>query len=66
MKLGSVTTKFALAQLVYLRANSDWAGIVTGILLRPDGAFCYFVTWGDHEETQHFECELTDEKDFER
>jgi hypothetical protein len=62
----TVSTTFYLGQLVYARANHEWAGIITGILLRPgsDGQYhiVYYVTWSDHEECQHYETELLDEK----
>ncbi len=53
-----------LLTLLYLRIAPEEAGMLTGILSRPNG-LTYYVTWGDREETAHFEGELTDERTFE-
>jgi len=34
--------------------------MVTGLKIDPGGAM-YYVTWPDHMEHQHFECELSTE-----
>lgn len=64
MRVGSITTAFDLGDLVYLKADPEARGMITGIILRPSNHYVYYVTWGDHEETVHHEVELTDEKGF--
>lgn len=63
MKIDGKPTKFELGQLLYLRANMEFAGVVSGLIIRP-GLATYLVTWGDHEQTEHLECELLAEKAF--
>jgi hypothetical protein len=54
-----------LETIVYLKANADYKGMVTGYIVRPQGGIIYLVTWGsDGLEQQHWECELTDTKSF--
>lgn len=51
--------------LVYLRANGDMCGAITGYLVGPTGTLQYLVTWGDDcGESAHWEGELTTEKSF--
>lgn len=58
--------KFHLEETVYLKLKPDEAGMITGILYRQTG-IQYFVSWGDREETNHYEMELTTEsKPFEK
>ncbi len=61
MRIDSKITKWDISTLVYLRANADMAGIITGVIVRRDGHH-YLVVWGDHEESIHYEFELLDEK----
>jgi hypothetical protein len=56
--------KFAIGELVYLKILPDDPGIVTGILFRPHSQL-YFITWGDLNETTHYDIELTTKKLFE-
>lgn len=64
MKLGTITSRFNPEQIVYLKVDPEQCGMVTGILVRPGHSLSYLVTWADHEEASHQECELTDEKTF--
>ncbi len=47
--------------VVYLKVAPEEGGMVTGYIVRPNG-LAYLITWGDHEEATHWECELTEEK----
>ena len=38
------TVSFTLGQVVYLKTKTEHAGMVTGILFRPNG-HSYLVTW---------------------
>ncbi len=57
------TVKHALGDVVYLKVNAECSGMVTGILFRPQGVR-YFITWGNANETSHYDIELTNEKVF--
>lgn len=56
--------RFALESIVFLRVDAEDGGMVTGLIERPGGVLCYLVTWPDHEETSHWEAELTSERTF--
>ena len=57
--------RIPLETIVYLKTNSEYKGMVTGHVIRPQGGFAYLVTWGeDGVEQQHWECELTDTRSF--
>lgn len=59
--------RFALGELydfgdmVRLRVCPEEAGMVTGLMFRPDG-YKYFVTWGNGNESVHYQIELTTEE----
>lgn len=55
------TCKFEIAQQVYLKADNDMVGIVTGILFRPSGIE-YCVSWKSLTEKWHYDIELVAEK----
>lgn len=57
MRIDTTKTRFDLGELVYMRANTELAGIVNGILARS-GSIQYVVGWGDHEEAIHYDFEL--------
>ena len=57
------SVKFNHGDVVYLKVKPDEAGMVTGILFRPQ-SICYYVTWGNSSETTHYDVELTKEKAF--
>lgn len=57
------SVKFSLGEKVYLVVDPDEQGMVTGILFRPHGV-SYCVTWGNADETTHYDIELTAEKRF--
>ena len=54
---------YQIGQTIYHRADGESRGIITGITIRP-GHFIYYVVWGDREEMQHYEMELSDERGF--
>ena len=57
------SVKFNHGDIVYLKVNPDEAGMITGILFRPH-SITYFITWGNANETTHYDVELTKEKAF--
>lgn len=57
------SVKFNHGDLVYLKVRPDEAGMVTGILFRPQ-SITYWVTWGNSNEAPHYDIELTKEKSF--
>ncbi len=55
---------FSMGQIVYLRIDTEEAGMVTGILFRPTG-HTYAVTWASNlEESFHYDIELTADKAY--
>lgn len=65
MRWPTTSPRYDSFTLVYLRANPDICGTVTGYLLRANCPAQYLVTWGgDMGETSHWEQELTDEKQY--
>ena len=58
------TPKFEFGQIVYLKVDKEDGGMVTGYLIRPNGGLVYLVTWSNAEEKDHWEIELTGEKDY--
>lgn len=55
---------YSLGQTIYLKQKPDIAGMITGIMFRPNG-FGYYVTWSsDLAERFHYEIELTLEKGY--
>lgn len=55
-------TRYGHGNEVYHRLRGDNArGLVTAVLIRPNGAVTYGVTWADRVETFHHELELTGE-----
>lgn len=57
------TVKFQLGDIVYLKIRPDDAGMVTGIMFRP-GIVIYKVTWSFAGECDHYDLELTTEKQY--
>ena len=55
--------KFSIGQIVFHKAGGEEAGIITGVTFRST-SFTYLVTWADREEAEHYEFELTTEKEF--
>jgi len=56
-----IPLRYDLGDIVYHRlADERRKGMVTGLKIDPGGAM-YYVTWPDHMEHQHFECELSTE-----
>lgn len=64
MKL-TTQVRFPFDTTVYHKMDPEVGGLVTGILLRPEGIL-YLVAWGNDigNEGQHFAMELTDEQSF--
>ncbi len=58
------TPRWDFGTMLYHRADPETGGIVTGYGIRPGGVISYGVTWEDHEESYHFEIELTEEKTY--
>ncbi len=57
--------RFEPWQTVYLRANTEMKGTVTGLIIRAGCAPQYIITWGeDASEGIHWEGELTEDKDY--
>lgn len=62
--MSSDAIRYHLGQIMYLRIKPDAAGMITGILIRPNGHL-YEVTWAnDMANRWHYEMELTPEKAF--
>lgn len=57
-----VEIEFQLGEMVYLKANENFAGILTGITLRPNNGIIYHVTWQDSCERTHYDVELSAER----
>lgn len=55
--------KYNIGDIVYLKLNSELAGMITGILFRQ-GCVQYYVSWGNANETMHYDVELTNQKTF--
>lgn len=58
-----VYPEYAIGTRVYHRCG-ELAGIVTGILLRPQGVMLYAVSWGDRSDSFHYAIELSDTRSF--
>lgn len=56
------TPSFPYGQRVYLRTNSDFAGLVVGYLFRPSTSIAYLISWSDGESREHWDFELSTEK----
>lgn len=56
------TPIFSFGQRVYLKANTDFTGLVTGYLFRPQTSIVYLISWSDGETREHWDMELTTEK----
>jgi hypothetical protein len=58
----TIFPRFPMGSIVFLKVKSDReAGMVTGILVRPDESLLYYVTWENgYDEDSHYEIELTD------
>jgi hypothetical protein len=57
--------RFEPYSLVYLRANAEMCGSVTGYIVRQGCPVQYLITWGiDVGEQAHWEGELTAERVF--
>ncbi len=59
------TPSWSFGQRVYLRANADFVGFVTGYLFRVASSVVYLVSWSDGDEREHWEFELSVEKGLE-
>lgn len=57
------SVKFNLGEIVYLKIKPEEAGMITGLLFRPHSV-SYYVTWGNANETTHYDIELTTKKRF--
>ena len=56
---------FDIGQKVYLETDPNQCQrIVTGILLRPNGAISYALCGGGNEETWHYDFEINKDKDY--
>lgn len=56
---------YSIGSIVYLRANHEQKGMITGYVVRGGGVILYLVTWGDPiTETEHWSCELSDDPVF--
>lgn len=65
MKLNNIQINFEIGETVWLKTSADAKGIITGIIIRPNSALSYFVSWNSFEEIIHYEFELTNEKPVE-
>lgn len=55
--------RWEMGTLLYLRANPESVGMVTGYLYRPGPVLLYVMGWTDREDDR-WEQELTEEKTF--
>ncbi len=53
--------RWDIGTILYMKVAPEEGGMLTGYIIRPN-SLGYLVTWGDHEEVTHWECELTDER----
>ncbi len=53
---------FALGTEVWLKVDSDAHGIVVGYIVRPAGKVTYLVSFGQGEDSAHYDMELTTER----
>lgn len=59
-----IDNKLELGSIVYLKTDKEQdERMVTGIFIRPSGAIIYYLSLGT-TETQHYEIELSDEKNI--
>lgn len=65
MKLNNIQINFEIGETIWLKTNPDAKGVITGIIIRPNAAISYFVSWNSFEEIIHYEFELTSEKPVE-
>ncbi len=62
----TLSPKFSIGNTVYLRVSPEVAGMVVGLVIRPNNAIHYLVTVGDEVDERHcYDIELTTEKTFE-
>ena len=58
----TLTSRFDIGQIVYLKTDPDESGIVTGFILRPENRYLVMVSWSDRSENPHYEFELLEDK----
>lgn len=60
----SIALDFDFGDSVYLKTDSEKQGIITGLLVRPEGLVLYEVSWGDRTDSRHYSFELQTEREF--
>ena len=58
----TLTSRFDIGQVVYLKTDPDESGIVTGFMLRTENRYLVMVSWSDRSENSHYEFELLEDK----
>ena len=51
-----------IGTMLYRKADTEQAGIVTGYIVRTGNSITYLVAWAEDGELEHFVFELVDEK----
>ncbi len=54
--------RWELTTTLYRKTNGEVAGILVGYVVRPGNAVTYLVAWAEDGESEHWECELTEER----
>lgn len=59
-----LNVKFERRQIVYLVTDTEQKPrIVTGYKIRMNGSILYILSCGIMQDSEHFECEISDTKD---
>lgn len=56
--------RWELGTILYLKANTEEAGMLVGYIIRPNLCITYLVMWPENGEMEHWEMELTEDKNF--
>jgi hypothetical protein len=59
-----IETRYNIGDEIYSRANPELKGFIIGLNIRNNLSFHYLVSWGIEDSNEHYEFELTDEKDY--
>lgn len=61
----TICPAYWFGDVVYLRVDDEHtAGMVTQLRILPNDNYLYTVSWGDGQDTAHYEFELSDSPSF--
>ena len=58
------TPAYPYGATVYLKINTELAGMITGYIFRPGNIIWYLVKWSDGTESDCLDMELTDVREY--